>query len=401
MAETAAHLADHVFPPLPVRQWVLSVPKRLRYFLQHEPEAVSAVLHILLRVIEARLRHGSGCARGRLGALSFVQRFGSALNAHVHFHCCVIDGVFAAGADGQIQFAEAAALRPEDLAAVQQQVRARALRWFARAGHLDAADARDMASWDHGGGFSLDASVRIEGPDRAGLERLLRYCARPPFALERLEQVGDDELIYRLPKAQADGRTQLRLTPLELIERLAALIPPARIHRHRYHGVLAPNAPLRAQVTALASQPPSAKAVCAPQVHVRSPARYLWAALLARIYEILPLRCALCGSQVRIIAFITDEPAIHCILSDLGEPTAPPEAAPARAPPLWEQGAQVHWDDTPAPAPQYGFDQRVSWLGACIFGSAFLAGLHSGADGHVLPRRPQERQRRAPPITVG
>ena len=125
--------------------------------------------------------------------------------------------------------------------------------------------------------------------------------------------------------------------------------------------MLAPNAPLRAQVTALASQPPLAEAVCAPQVHVRSPARYLWAALLARLYEILPLRCALCGSQVRIIAFITDEPAIHCILSDLGEPTAPPEAAPARAPPLWEQAAQVHWDDTPAPAPQYVFDQRVSW----------------------------------------
>jgi len=81
MAETAAHLVDQVFPPLPVRQWVLSVPKRLRYFLQHEPEAISAVLHIVLRVIEARLRQGSGCARGRLGAVSFVQRFGSALNA--------------------------------------------------------------------------------------------------------------------------------------------------------------------------------------------------------------------------------------------------------------------------------------------------------------------------------
>jgi hypothetical protein len=36
-----------------------------------------------------------------------------------------------------------------------------------------------MASWHHGGGFSLDASVRIEATDRAGLERLLRYCARP------------------------------------------------------------------------------------------------------------------------------------------------------------------------------------------------------------------------------
>ncbi len=65
MAEVAAHLVDQVFPPLPVRQWVLSVPKRLRYFLQRDPETLSAVLHILLRVIEARLRERSGCGRGR------------------------------------------------------------------------------------------------------------------------------------------------------------------------------------------------------------------------------------------------------------------------------------------------------------------------------------------------
>ncbi len=43
-----------------------------------------------------------------------------------------------------------------------------------------------MLTWDHGGGFSLDASVRIEATDRSGIERLIRYCARPPFALERL-----------------------------------------------------------------------------------------------------------------------------------------------------------------------------------------------------------------------
>ena len=99
MVETAAHLVDQVFPPLPVRQWVLAVPKRLRYFLQRDSEALGAVLHILLRVIEARLRQRSGFHAGRLGAVSFVQRFGSALNAHVHFHCCVIDGVFAVGED--------------------------------------------------------------------------------------------------------------------------------------------------------------------------------------------------------------------------------------------------------------------------------------------------------------
>jgi hypothetical protein len=106
------------------------------------------------------------------------------------------------------------------------------LRWFARSGLLDGDDARDMLGWNNGG-FSLDASVRIAGHDRAGLERLLRYCARPPFALERLEQVNGHQVIYRLPKPQRDGRTALSLTPLQLIDHLAALIPPPRLHRHR------------------------------------------------------------------------------------------------------------------------------------------------------------------------
>ena len=57
----------------------------------------------------------------------------------------------------------------------------------------------------------------------------------------------------QLPKAMPDGRTVLVLTPLELIALLAALVPPPRVHRHRYYGVLAPNARLRAAVTALAA----------------------------------------------------------------------------------------------------------------------------------------------------
>ena len=85
MAETAAHLVDHVFPPLPVRQWVLSVPKRLRYFLEREPAEASAVLHILLRVVEAHLRNRSpgASSRARFGAVIFVHGFGAALNRHL------------------------------------------------------------------------------------------------------------------------------------------------------------------------------------------------------------------------------------------------------------------------------------------------------------------------------
>jgi hypothetical protein len=218
MAETAAHLVDHVFPALPVRQWVLSLPKRLRYFLRQDRKAVTAVLNIFLRVVEQALReHAPGSAeKARMGAVSFVHLFGSALNEHLHFHSCVIDGVFELGPDGEetVRFHEAL-LTEAEIQQVQARVRQRVFRWFARQGYLDRDDARDdvkeMGQWKNGGGFSLDASVCIEGHDRAALERLLRYCARPPFALERLESIDAERLLYRLPKPRPDGRTTLTL----------------------------------------------------------------------------------------------------------------------------------------------------------------------------------------------
>ncbi len=87
MVETAAHLADHVFPRLPVRQWVLSVPKRVRYFLQNDPVVESLALHIFLSAVEQGLRARSSGAgpTSRIGAVAFIHRFGALLNAHVHF----------------------------------------------------------------------------------------------------------------------------------------------------------------------------------------------------------------------------------------------------------------------------------------------------------------------------
>ena len=112
--------------------------------------------------------------------------------------------------------------------------------------------------------FSVDAGVRIEAHDRAALERLLRYCARPPFAMDRLRKEGA-ALVYRCAKQHSEPTSdkpgakvdELTLTPLELIDRIAALAPPPRTHRHRYFGVLAPNSPLRASVTAMAQAVPA------------------------------------------------------------------------------------------------------------------------------------------------
>ena len=147
-----------------------------------------------------------------------MQRFGSALNAHTHLHCCVTDGVFSLDAAGTLRFHPAADLSAAALSAVQRRIRSRVLRIAVRYGALTP----EVARWDHGGGFSLHAAVRLEAEDRAGLERLLRDCARPAFASARLAWEGHDQPVrYTLPKPLPSGQTELTLTPLELLDRLA------------------------------------------------------------------------------------------------------------------------------------------------------------------------------------
>ena len=106
---------------------------------------------------------------------------------------------------------------------------------------------------------------------------------------DRLRELDREHLIYDHPKPGPGGSGPQRLTPLELLDRIAALVPPPRVHRHRYFGVLAPNSPLRTAVTALApgatTAPPAAPnpRPAAEPAHRRA-ARYAWALLLARVY---------------------------------------------------------------------------------------------------------------------
>ena len=196
----------------------------------------------------------------------------------MHLHACVTDGVFERStAGGGVTFHSARPLIASDPAAVTRRVRLRLVRWFCRKGFLSREAAADMLTWQHSG-FSVDASVRISLADRdvpeyfQSLEHLLRSCARPAFARDRLSVVsgtGDrpERVRYALPRHKrgnwvGPGRTRkstrpgasgaIELTPFEFLDRLAALIPPPRRHRHRYYGVFAPNQPMRPAVTAVA-----------------------------------------------------------------------------------------------------------------------------------------------------
>jgi Putative transposase len=90
--------------------------------------------------------------------------------------------------------------------------------------------------------------VRVEAGDDERRERLVRYCARPPFALERIELMKDGRVAYRL-KTPRRGKTHRVMTPVEFLGRLAILVPPPYFPLVRYHGVFAARSSWRALVT--------------------------------------------------------------------------------------------------------------------------------------------------------
>jgi hypothetical protein len=98
-------------------------------------------------------------------------------------------------------------------------------------------------------GFSLHAGTHIPAHRRDQLERLIRYTARGAVSLERLGQDASGDLIYTFTRPWSDGTTGIKLSPLELLEKLAALVPPPQVHQVRYGGCLAPHRKLRGAIT--------------------------------------------------------------------------------------------------------------------------------------------------------
>jgi len=226
-----------------------------------------------------------------------------------------------------------------------------------------------MLAWPNGG-FSLDASVRVEAvstgrpscssfgdgpvlaPHRKGLERLLGYCTRPAISLRRLEYRAQEERVrYRPIKGMEGTPRLLEWTPVEFLRRFSRLIPPPRRNLVRYAGALGPRSALRPLVaTAARSQAPfpqllagwtppvpletAAAIACQAARRVLSAALKTWAACLRRVFEVEPILCPACGVELQPVAAILDDRELERLLRHLGLPAELPRARPARAPPM-------------------------------------------------------------------
>jgi hypothetical protein len=92
----------------------------------------------------------------------------------------------------------------------------------------------------HSRGFDVHAGVVVSGSDREGKERLLRYCARPPLSLERLDVLPDGRVTYAIRKPWGK-KTHRVVRPVQFLARIAALVPPPRRPIIRFYGVFAPH----------------------------------------------------------------------------------------------------------------------------------------------------------------
>ncbi len=289
MTESAALLVDEVLPAEPIRQWVLSVPFPLRFLFAAEPAAMGRVLAIVYRAMASALIRKAGLtrAKGQTGAVTLIQRFGSALNLNIHFHMLFLDGIYMRGfRESDMRFAWVKAPTSDELTQLTHAIARRIAHYLERQGLLErdvegawltssAGGEENEAAIHHllgssityriavgpqqgrkvftlqtlpdcrpdfrrpqtgnTAGFSLHAGVAAQAHERDKLERLCRYIARPAVSNQRLSLTRNGQIRYRLKTPYSDGTTHVLFEPLDFISRLVSLIPRPRVNLTRFH----------------------------------------------------------------------------------------------------------------------------------------------------------------------
>lgn len=390
MTDTAVHLCEHVLPEVPIRQWVCSLPWRLRFLCGYDrtlcTEVLTAFVAELRRSLRARAKRELGLAsveQAHTGVVTFVQRFDSGLRLNVHLHSFALDGVYVReGDDGPLVFHALPAPSPDEVAELARRVAVRVAKLLERLGRsldpeMDApADSLELEhpalASCYGAacrgidllgarageptlriveplagrpnepvarvaGFNVHAGLVVDGRDRKRLERVCRYAGRPPIAQERLERLADGRLHFTMKKPWRDGTTALVFEPLDLVARICAMIPTPWFHMVRYHGVLAPHAKLRAEVVPVPSSTAQPMTASGPQLELElwgpttasSPRRKPWAWLLRHVFAQDLASCERCGGPTRWLEVATEPDHIAALLAR--HALGPPPRSPPRA----------------------------------------------------------------------
>ncbi len=331
-----------------------------------------AIHRFYKRSVLRSLRLKPGQVKVQTGSITVIQRFGSALNLNVHFHALFLDGAYVTGDGGKLHFIEIPPIQTPEIQAVLKTIQTRMVRHLQKRGliqeyesesggsvsedesslisqvqgasvlyrigsgknagqrirKIGSVGGRNEEAFSAGhlsailGGFSLHATVFVEKHNRDRLQKLCKYLLRPPIAENRLKKINNGEILFEMKTTWGDGTRAILFTPLELIEKLVAIIPKPRIHQIRFHGILAPSATDRERVV-----PSKVDHQIQHEMFEKTPCkktpRLNWAELLRRTFQIDMNECSICGGTVKFIKAVIKRDEITAVLESTGPPPDP------------------------------------------------------------------------------
>ena len=334
--EKAGWVAEHVCAEVAHRQFVFTMPKRLRLYFRYDRSLLGALCQAAWRTVCTVYQATIGRPDGVPGMVGAIQTFGDLIHFHPHIHALVSEGVFLP--DGTFVPLPKLAIEPF-LKLWEQEVFALLLG----ESKINDEVVANIRSWKHSG-FSVDQSVRLEAGDREGIQRLIQYFLRCPFSQTRMIEVtSEGKVLYktgdnrlgRFPEAASDDllagpkRNFQIFDPLDFLAEVTQHIPEQGEHLIRYYGWYSNKK--RGQRAKRQPSAPAEGNVASPHAPSAREARKRWAALIKQVYETDPLTCSKCGSTMKIIGFIERHQGE--VLEKLLRHCGLWEEAPARAPP--------------------------------------------------------------------
>jgi len=309
----------------------------LRVYFLHHRELLGELSRAAAETARELLAAAAGEEEGfRSGIVSVVQTFGDRANFHPHVHALVTRG-------GWTESGEWIPVPYVDERAAEELFRHKVLGLLRRRGLLSQDRIDLLLSWRRSG-FSVHNRVYAHPRDGRDFETLVRYMMRSPISLSRLRFIsGTKDVVYTRKGGQGTAETieNERIDAEEFVARVLVQIPDPRRHLVRYYAAYSnrargqrrkAEAPLEGNGSGEVEEPP-------PPPPERAALRRRWANLIRRVYEIDPLVCPRCGSEMRVIGFITQPSLIKRILDHIRKRERAARPPPRIGSPLVRQPA--------------------------------------------------------------
>jgi hypothetical protein len=340
----AEHVDEEVLGNLPVRQYVVTIPKMLRLCFKYDRKLLGLLSQCFYASVKELFQDAAGDRRAVPGMVASLQTYGDEPSRfHPHLHSLVSEGLVSP--NGSF-----IPIPCPDPVAIMLLFRHKLVTALLAREKISPRLVEIMSGWVHPG-FSVFQGERIDPDDHEARRRLAGYMLHPPISLDRLRYRPESgQVIYygrqRARCGDAEPSPARILPALDFLAALCSHVPETGQQLVRYYGAFANARRLSGRPSPSASapeaepQPPSQHDSGGAQDFSRG-RRRSWARLIRKVYEADPLVCPRCCGPLKIISLIGDAPVIEKILRHLklwDRPERPPPPTPERS---------IQYDDDP------------------------------------------------------